>query len=75
MLSGSPPSCAQESKLDKLAPGKDPMRLGGHPGLLGQQERTTEGKGNFPDTAVDYNILSNLPMKDQHWATKARGWC
>ena len=24
--------------------------------------------GNFPDTAVDYNILSNLPFKDQHWA-------
>ena len=24
--------------------------------------------GNFPDTAVDYNILSNLPFKEQHWA-------
>jgi hypothetical protein len=54
-----------------LAPGKDPMRLGGH-GTLGEKERTKEGKGNFPDTAVDYNILSNLPFKDQHWATKER---
>eukprot|EP00435_Cladocopium_sp_Y103_P024189 s49_g5.t3 len=62
---------SQESKLDKLAPGKDPMRLGGH-GTLGEKERTKEGKGNFPDTAVDYNILSNLPFKDQHWATKDR---
>lgn len=62
---------SQESKLDKLAPGKDPMRLGGH-GTLGEKERTKEGKGNFPDTAVDYNILSNLPFKDQHWATKER---
>eukprot|EP00913_Durusdinium_trenchii_P021755 g20440.t1 len=58
---------SQESKLDKLAPGKDPMRLGGH-GTLGEKERTKEGKGNFPDTAVDYNILSNLPFKEQHWA-------
>lgn len=62
---------SQESKLDKLAPGKDPMRLGGH-GTLGEKERTKEGKGNFPDTAVNYNILSNLPFKDQHWATKER---
>ena len=54
-----------------MAPGKDPMRLGGH-GTLGEKERTKEGKGNFPDTAVDYNILSNLPFKDQHWATKER---
>jgi len=55
------------SKLEKLAPGKDPMRLGGH-GTLGEKERTKHGKGNFPDTAVDYNILSNLPFREQHWA-------
>jgi len=60
------------SKLEKLAPGKDPMRLGGH-GTLGEKERTKHGKGNFPDTAVDYNILSNLPFREQHWARKMNG--
>jgi len=55
------------SKLEKLAPGKDPMRLGGH-GTLGEKERSKHGKGNFPDTAVDYNIVSNIPMRDHHWA-------
>eukprot|EP00930_Biecheleria_cincta_P062341 TRINITY_DN4781_c0_g2_i1.p1 TRINITY_DN4781_c0_g2~~TRINITY_DN4781_c0_g2_i1.p1 ORF type:complete len:495 (+),score=72.25 TRINITY_DN4781_c0_g2_i1:67-1485(+) len=54
------------SKLEKLAPGKDPMRLGGH-GTLGEKERTTHGKGNFPDTAVDYNIVSNIPFTQHHW--------
>lgn len=65
---------SQESKLDKLAPGKDPMRLGGH-GTLGEKERTTEGKGNFPDTAVDYNILSNIPFKDQRLHFQVGRWC
>jgi hypothetical protein len=54
------------SKIEKLAPGKDPMRLGGH-GTLGEKERTTHGKGNFPDTAVDYNIVSNIPFEKHHW--------
>mmetsp|Transcript_19472 Transcript_19472/g.45241 ORF Transcript_19472/g.45241 Transcript_19472/m.45241 type:complete len:477 (+) Transcript_19472:91-1521(+) len=57
----------QASKLDKLAPGKDPTRLGGH-GTLGTKERTKDGRGHFPQTAVDYNILSNMPFQEHHWA-------
>lgn len=56
-----------ESKLDKLAPGADPMRLGGH-GTLGENPRSRHGRGNFPTTAVDYNIVSNLPQRDQYWS-------
>lgn len=55
-----------QSKLEKLAPGKDPMRLGGSG--LGEQERTKHGRGNFPGTATDYNILSNIPHAEHHWA-------
>lgn len=54
------------SKLEALAPGQDPMRLGGH-GTLGETKRTSHGKGGFPTTAVDYNIVSNLPMEIHHW--------
>ncbi|CAE7466199.1 unnamed protein product, partial [Symbiodinium sp. CCMP2456] len=57
----------QESKLEKLAPGKDPARLGGH-GTIGTKERTKDGRGHFPQTAVDYNILSNMPFQQHHWA-------
>jgi len=57
----------QESKLEKLAPGKDPARLGGH-GTIGTKERTKDGRGHFPQTAVDYNILSNMPFQEHHWA-------
>ncbi|CAJ1377485.1 unnamed protein product [Effrenium voratum] len=63
---------SQESKLEKLAPGKDPARLGGHAGILGQKERTKEGRGGFPGTAVDYDILSNMPFQEHHWAREDR---
>ncbi|CAJ1354514.1 unnamed protein product [Effrenium voratum] len=64
---------SQESKLEKLAPGKDPARLGGHAGILGQKERTKEGRGGFPGTAVDYDILSNMPFQEHHWARREAG--
>ncbi|CAE7270565.1 truC [Symbiodinium natans] len=35
---------------------------------MGTKERTKDGRGNFPQTAVDYNILSNMPFRDHHWA-------
>ena len=25
-------------------------------------------RGHFPQTAVDYNILSNMPFQEHHWA-------
>mmetsp|Transcript_137045 Transcript_137045/g.292699 ORF Transcript_137045/g.292699 Transcript_137045/m.292699 type:complete len:466 (+) Transcript_137045:90-1487(+) len=55
------------SKLEVLAPGGDPMRLGGST-VLGETKRTKEGKGTFPSTATDYNIVSNLPFEVHHWA-------
>lgn len=56
-----------ESKLEPLAPGVDPARLCGKP-------RCPEGNpGNaHPDTAVDYNLISNLPFDVHHWARPDR---
>jgi hypothetical protein len=53
-----------ESKLDALAPGQDPMRLG-H-----EKRRTNRGPAskNIPPNGLDYNIVSNLPQNDHHWA-------
>mmetsp|Transcript_136153 Transcript_136153/g.236669 ORF Transcript_136153/g.236669 Transcript_136153/m.236669 type:complete len:520 (-) Transcript_136153:123-1682(-) len=48
------------SHLEDLAPGKDPTRPS-------HRERTRNGKGAFPDTQVDYNIVSNLPFDVHHW--------
>eukprot|EP00928_Gymnodinium_smaydae_P021823 TRINITY_DN18542_c0_g1_i1.p1 TRINITY_DN18542_c0_g1~~TRINITY_DN18542_c0_g1_i1.p1 ORF type:complete len:594 (+),score=84.83 TRINITY_DN18542_c0_g1_i1:66-1847(+) len=54
-----------ESKLENLAPGVDPMRMGhekprnkdaGRPGAA------------MPDTSLDYNIISNIPQEHHHWA-------
>eukprot|EP00929_Paragymnodinium_shiwhaense_P053194 TRINITY_DN26629_c0_g1_i1.p1 TRINITY_DN26629_c0_g1~~TRINITY_DN26629_c0_g1_i1.p1 ORF type:complete len:599 (-),score=95.19 TRINITY_DN26629_c0_g1_i1:167-1963(-) len=54
-----------ESKLEALAPGVDPERmapkrprnkLAGRPGAA------------EPDSALDYNILSNIPHEHHHWA-------
>lgn len=50
-----------ESKLEALAPGLDPMRLG-------EKNRNKNGKGGFPATALDYNIVTNLPFEEHHWA-------
>lgn len=55
------------SKLEALAPGADPLRLGGH-GTLGEKQRTTQGRTNYPGSAVDYNITSNLPLAVHNWA-------
>jgi len=53
-----------DSKLDTIAPGVDPAKLSRHP----------EGSpGNcFPSTAVDYNLISNLPFEVHHWARPDR---
>lgn len=48
------------SKVEAIAPGMDPERLGG-------KQRTSLGVGSFPDTVTDYNIISNLPFDVHHW--------
>jgi len=55
------------SKLEAIAPGADPVRLGGH-GTLGEKRRTRNGQNSYPISAVDYNITSNLPLQAHHWA-------
>lgn len=56
-----------ESKLEAVAPGLDPMRLGDNP------RRPQGNPGNsFPDTALDYNLISNLPFDVHHWASPDR---
>merc|ERR1719265_2704194 len=50
-----------ESKLDTIAPGMDPMRPP-------PNERSKFGKGTYPDTTLDYHIISNLPHESHHWA-------
>lgn len=53
-----------ESKLDGIDPRADPARL---------ERRTTGNPENcHPDTAVDYNLLSNLPCDVHHWARPDR---
>lgn len=49
-----------DSKLDSIAPGIDPAKQSRHP----------EGNpGNcIPSTAIDYNLISNLPFEVHHWA-------
>lgn len=57
-----------ESKLDSLAPGVDPARLSGD-----NPRRPVGNAGNsHPDTAVDYNLISNLPFDVHHWARPDR---
>lgn len=56
-----------ESKVEALAPGQDPMRLGGGP-TLGQSKRSAGPNGSYPTTAIGYNLLSNMPFQDHHWA-------
>lgn len=55
------------SKLESIAPGADPMRLGGM-NRLGERHRRKEGQGTFPDTATTHNIISNLDIEKHHWA-------
>lgn len=57
----------QTSKLEAIAPGEDPARLGGN-GTLGETQRTKQGRLIYPRSATDYNIMSNLPLAVHHWA-------
>jgi len=54
-----------ESKLEAIAPGVDPARLGHNP-------RRSQGKTGPPDTAVDYNLISNQGFDKHHWAKPGR---
>jgi hypothetical protein len=56
-----------ESKLETIAPGLDPQRCGGGT-TLGTRARTDKPGFHHPRTGVDYNILSNKPVHDHHWA-------
>eukprot|EP00929_Paragymnodinium_shiwhaense_P004234 TRINITY_DN105015_c0_g1_i1.p1 TRINITY_DN105015_c0_g1~~TRINITY_DN105015_c0_g1_i1.p1 ORF type:complete len:398 (-),score=32.91 TRINITY_DN105015_c0_g1_i1:353-1546(-) len=47
-----------ESHLEALAPGVDPAR----------QSRVADGRPRVPDTTLDYNLISNIPYSDHHWA-------
>jgi hypothetical protein len=44
------------SKLEKLAPGVDPIKMG----------RSKVSKGAFPNCIVDFNIISNIPQDVHH---------
>lgn len=58
----------QESRLEALAPGQDPTRLGGQPGHGSSTTRPRGfGKTTHPGTAVDYNIVSNMSFEEHHW--------
>lgn len=48
-----------DSRLEGIAPGFDPRRTG--------REARPEGR-SMPDTYVDYNVVSNVPFHDHHWA-------
>mmetsp|Transcript_9765 Transcript_9765/g.25615 ORF Transcript_9765/g.25615 Transcript_9765/m.25615 type:complete len:537 (-) Transcript_9765:97-1707(-) len=53
------------SKLEALAPGMDPMRLG--PKKPRNRDAGRPG-GSMPDSGIDYNLISNLPHQHHHWA-------
>eukprot|EP00403_Amphidinium_massartii_P033995 CAMPEP_0178446670 /NCGR_PEP_ID=MMETSP0689_2-20121128/40945_1 /TAXON_ID=160604 /ORGANISM="Amphidinium massartii, Strain CS-259" /LENGTH=408 /DNA_ID=CAMNT_0020071545 /DNA_START=258 /DNA_END=1484 /DNA_ORIENTATION=- len=55
---------SHESKLESIAPGMDPLRTGDRHCPL----RTTQGRGGFPTTTLDFNLVSNLPLDEHHWA-------
>mmetsp|Transcript_112710 Transcript_112710/g.351421 ORF Transcript_112710/g.351421 Transcript_112710/m.351421 type:complete len:476 (+) Transcript_112710:89-1516(+) len=54
-----------ESKLEALAPGKDPVLLGGNPGTY---RRTGKAMKTGCTAEKDFHILSNLPCTEHHWA-------
>jgi len=49
-----------ESRFDAIAPGQDPVRQPHKP-------RQSVGKGTFPDSQQDYNIISNMAFDSHHW--------
>mmetsp|Transcript_85424 Transcript_85424/g.219944 ORF Transcript_85424/g.219944 Transcript_85424/m.219944 type:complete len:450 (+) Transcript_85424:74-1423(+) len=48
------------SHLEALAPGVDPCRT--------HKTRATHGRADMPDTAADFNIISNIGHDKHHWA-------
>jgi len=48
------------SRLEGIDDGIDPVSL--------THTRPRHGRAKMPDTFVDYNVLSNLPMEEHHWA-------
>jgi len=49
-----------QSKFETIAPGQDPVRQP-------HRARQPVGSGTYPDSQVDFNIVSNIAHDDHHW--------